>query len=219
MPAVSDDCPGGVVSRRDGAADPFRTTQAFRRKADRAGRDGDGGRARHRARRATAASGASPPARAIEAPIVVNAAGAWADRIAAQLGEPVPLEVMALMLMITSRVPPFIEPVVILRGRKLSFKQLANGTVLIGGGYLGRADRDANATGIDWSKLAESARTVWELFPVDARGRDRARLGRHRGAHARRHSRHRAERHGGGRLSTSSASRRTASSSDPASAR
>ena len=33
VPAVSDDCPGGVVSRRDGAADPFRTTQAFRRKA------------------------------------------------------------------------------------------------------------------------------------------------------------------------------------------
>ena len=33
VPAVSDACPGGVVSRRDGAADPFRTTQAFRRKA------------------------------------------------------------------------------------------------------------------------------------------------------------------------------------------
>ena len=33
MPAVVESCPGGVVSRRDGAADPFRTTQAFRRKA------------------------------------------------------------------------------------------------------------------------------------------------------------------------------------------
>src|SRR4026209_738858 len=33
VPAVSDHCPGGVVSRRDGAADPFRTTQAIRRKA------------------------------------------------------------------------------------------------------------------------------------------------------------------------------------------
>ncbi len=33
VPAVSDHCPGGVVSRRDGAADPFRTTQAFRRRA------------------------------------------------------------------------------------------------------------------------------------------------------------------------------------------
>ena len=28
VPAVADHCPGGVVSRRDGAADPFRSTQA-----------------------------------------------------------------------------------------------------------------------------------------------------------------------------------------------
>lgn len=49
------------------------------------------------------------------------------------LGEPVPLEVIAPILMITSRVPAFIEPVVILRSCKLSFKQFGNGTVVIGG--------------------------------------------------------------------------------------
>ena len=98
--------------------------------------------------------------------MIVNAAGAWADRIAAMLGEPVPLEVIAPMLMITARVPAFIRPVVILRGRKLSFKQFANGTVLIGGGHLGRPVRDQNVTVLDWAKLAESAKTVWELFPV-----------------------------------------------------
>ena len=70
------------------------------------------------------------------------------------------------MLLISARVPQFIEPVVILRGRKLSFKQLANGTVLIGGGHLGRAHRDENRTELDWHKLAESARTVCELFPI-----------------------------------------------------
>jgi sarcosine oxidase subunit beta len=70
------------------------------------------------------------------------------------------------MLMITGRVPVFFAPVVILRGRKLSFKQLANGTVLIGGGHQGRCDRDANTTQIDWHRLAESAHTVWELFPA-----------------------------------------------------
>ena len=44
VPAVSDHCPGGVVSRRDGAADPFRTTQAFRSARHREGRRGDRGR-------------------------------------------------------------------------------------------------------------------------------------------------------------------------------
>ena len=34
---MSRHCPGGVISRRDGAADPFRTTHAFRRKAESLG--------------------------------------------------------------------------------------------------------------------------------------------------------------------------------------
>ena len=166
MPAVSDHCPGGVVSRRDGAADPFRTTQAFRRRAVERGAEViEGVRVTGLARngpvwRVETSDGP------IEAPKVVNAAGAWADRIAAQLGEPVPLEVIAPMLMVSSRVPAFIDPVVILRGRKLSFKQLANGTVVIGGGHLAVPYRDENRTVLDWTKLATSARTVWELFPA-----------------------------------------------------
>jgi sarcosine oxidase subunit beta len=166
VPAVADSCPGGVVSRRDGAAIPLRATQAFKRKAASLGaiiregikvetvtRDGKNWRV------ATEAGN-------FLAPRIVNAAGAWADRIAADVGEPVPLEVIAPMLMITGPMPAFIKPVVILRGRKLSFKQFANGTVLIGGGYLGRAIRDENRTILDWSRLASNARTVWELFPI-----------------------------------------------------
>jgi sarcosine oxidase subunit beta len=55
---------------------------------------------------------------------------------------------------------------VILRGRKLSFKQFPNGTVMIGGGYLGRVYPEENATVLDWHKLQQNARTVWELFPI-----------------------------------------------------
>ncbi|MGH6781881.1 MAG: NAD(P)/FAD-dependent oxidoreductase [Sphingomonadaceae bacterium] len=166
VPAVAETCPGGVVSRRDGAAIPLRATQAFKRKAQSLGatiREGvrvetvarDGGNWR-----------VVTDEGDFFAPRIVNAAGAWADRIAAALGEPVPLEVIAPMLMITTPMPAFIKPVVILRGRKLSFKQFGNGTVLIGGGYLGRAIRDENGTILDWGKLATNARTVWDLFPI-----------------------------------------------------
>jgi len=166
VPAVSEHCPGGVVSRRDGAADPFRTTQAFRKRAIERGAEVIEGVTVTGLARTGDVWRVETSAGPIEAPKVVNAAGAWADRIAAMLGEPVPLSVVAPMLMVTSRLPAFIQPVVILRGRKLSFKQLGNGTVVIGGGHLATPDRDRNETVLDWEKLAISAATVWELFPA-----------------------------------------------------
>jgi sarcosine oxidase subunit beta len=166
VPAVADHCPGGVVSRRDGAADPFRTTQAFRRRAVEKGAEVMEGVVVTGVSRQGTNWRVETSAGPVEAPRVVNAAGAWADRIAATLGEPVPLEVFAPMLMVTSRLPAFIDPVVILRSRKLSFKQLANGTVVIGGGHPATPFRDENRTVIDFSKLAVSAQTVWELFPA-----------------------------------------------------
>jgi len=166
VPAVSDHCPGGIVSRRDGAADPFRTTQAFRRKAVSLGVEVREGVTVTGLRRKGAVWRVETSAGEFEAPKIVNAAGAWADRIAAAVGDPVPLEVIAPMLMITAPVTHFIDPVVILRSRKLSFKQFANDTVMIGGGHLARPYRDDNRSEIDWRKLADSAETVWELFPI-----------------------------------------------------
>jgi len=166
VPAISDHCVGAIVCRGDGAANPYCTTLAFKRKGESLGvrfvegtavtglaRNGGGWRV---------ATGVG----AYEAAAVVNCAGAWADRIAAALGEPVPLEPIAPMLMITAALPPFIDPVVGAAGRPLSFKQFRNGTVLIGGGHRGRLERDVNRTELDFAGLARSARTVWELFPV-----------------------------------------------------
>ena len=163
---MADACPGGVVSRRDGFADPARTTTAIRRKAQALGVDVREGVQVGVVRKDGRDFVVCADGQDWRAPILVNAAGAWAGRIAAQFGEPVPLETIAPMLMITSRAPAFIKPVVILRGRKLSFKQFANGTVMIGGGHRGVACLDTNETLLDWRKLSESARTVWELFPI-----------------------------------------------------
>ena len=167
VPAIADHCVGALVSRADGAANPYRTTMAFRRKAASLGvrfEEGQGV-----ARLARAGAGWQVETREgarRQAGVVVNCAGAWADRIAAQLGEAVPLTVWALMLMISARMPPFLRPVVGATGRPLSFKQYANGTVLIGGGHKGRPHRDENRTDLDVAGLAASAATVWDLFPI-----------------------------------------------------
>lgn len=165
-PAAADHCVGGLVSRRDGFANPYRTTWAFREKArslgvtfregvrvtglDRTGDLWEVGTSDGRFRGAA----------------LVNNAGAWADRIAAMLGDSVPLSPEAPMMMVTAPAPRFLDPVVGLQGRPLSFKQGANGTVVIGGGYRGIADRDAETTAIDFAGLQKSARTVAEVFPL-----------------------------------------------------
>lgn len=167
VPAIAEHCVGGLVSRADGAANPYRTTMAFKRKAESCGvRFVEGAQVTTLRRNGRQWCVQSAGGTQWEAPVLVNCAGAWADRIAAQLGEPVPLEVWALMLMISARMPHFLEPVIGAAGRPLSFKQYANGTVLIGGGYKGRPQRDENRTDLDFRGLSQSARTVWDLFPI-----------------------------------------------------
>lgn len=168
LPSVSPHCVGGIVSRADGAALPFRTVLAFRNAAIRLGATFLEGRPAGLPERRGGLWRVKVGDETHEAPMLVNAAGAWADRIAAVLGEPVPLEVIAPMLMITLRMPPFVKPVVGATRRPLSFKQYANGTVLIGGGHRGVADRDTNGTSLDFGKLAFNARTAAEIFPIMA---------------------------------------------------
>jgi len=58
-----------------------------------------------------------------QAPVLVNTAGAWGDRISAQMGEEVPMETIAPMLMVTARMPPIIRGVMGATDRILSIKQ------------------------------------------------------------------------------------------------
>jgi sarcosine oxidase, subunit beta len=165
-PDVSPAAAGAILSPACGHANPFRTVQAYRHKAERLGvRILEGtrvGRVRRHGGRWQVQTDRGP----LEAPVLINTAGAWADRIAADAGDPVPLEAIAPMLMITARMPRIIRGVIGAADRTLSIKQLANGTVIIGGGYRGRADRDAESTTLDHAKLAFNARIATELFPA-----------------------------------------------------
>lgn len=166
VPRIAGHCVGGLYCAADGAALPFRTVQAFRRKAERLGaRVLEGETVVSLTRRDGLWRVATAGGTTFEAPQLINAAGAWAGELAAQAGEPVPLQAIAPMLSITERVEPFLRPVLGAAGRKLSFKQFDNGTLLIGGGHLGRAEPATNRTRLDFAELAANARTVRALFP------------------------------------------------------
>jgi sarcosine oxidase, subunit beta len=165
LPAVAPQSVGGLISRRDGAALPFRTTLAFKRKAEQLKvRFHEGARVKGM-KRSAGIWKVETDRGAFESPFVVNAAGAWGGQIAALLGEPVPIEAAAYMLMITAPIAPFVKPVVGATSRSLSFKQFSNGTVLIGGGHKGRAWPDTNRTALDFAKLALNAQIAADIFP------------------------------------------------------
>jgi sarcosine oxidase subunit beta len=164
-PRLSHHVVGGVWVHDDGHAVPYRAVTAFRLAAQRLGATF------HEATPAKAIEHAggrwrvTTPRGVFSAPWLVNAAGAWSGEFAAQVGDDVPLRPAGLMLMITQRVPHFIDPVLGAAGRPLSFKQFANGTVLIGGGLTCEADVVRRHGEVDFLKLSSSARTVIDLFP------------------------------------------------------
>jgi sarcosine oxidase subunit beta len=140
VPAIAPHCTGALVCRTDGAALPFRTVTALRRKAEALGARFFEGTTVTGLQRRGPAWRIDTDRGAFEAANLVNTAGAWAHRIAAMLGEEAPVEVIAPMLMVSAALPPFLKPVVGATGRPLTFKQFANGTAVIGGGYRGSAD-------------------------------------------------------------------------------
>jgi sarcosine oxidase subunit beta len=164
-PALAPHCIGALICREDGYARPFHTLNAFRRRAASLGVDYRTGTRVTGIERIKGNWYLSTHQGVFKAPLLVNCAGAWAGQVAKTLGEPVPLKPAAPMMMVTERLPRFIEPVIGAASRKLSFKQMQNGTLLIGGAHLARLDFRHERTTLNWRKLAVSARTVLALFP------------------------------------------------------
>ena len=166
VPAAAGHCVGALVSRRDGFAEPYLTTRAFCAKSVQLGATlmehspVTAIERKHHLWRVRCGK------TAYEAPIVVNCSGAWGDRIAAKIGDSIPLQAEAPTMMVTQRVSQFLDPVVGLASRKLSFKQMPNGSVVIGGGHRSRLDMTTERTIIDFKKLMISAQTVTDVFPI-----------------------------------------------------
>lgn len=166
LPHVAPHCVGGVVSEADGYAIPYKSTLAFRRAAERHGARFIEGETVRSLRQVGSSWLIKAEQGNYEAGQLLNCAGAWADKISVMMGDNVPMSYSAPMLMITTRMPHFATPVVGAVSRPLSFKQFENGTVLIGGGAKGFADRDANRTRLDYSKLAAGSQNAIEFFPI-----------------------------------------------------
>lgn len=164
-PRLAHHVVGGIWVKDDGHAVPYRAVTAFRHAAQRLGAQFHEATPARTIERVGSQWRVSTPRGVFTAPWLVNAAGAWSGDFAAQAGDVVPMTPGGLMLMITQRVPHFVDPVLGAAGRPLSFKQFANGTVLIGGGLRCPADVVRRHGEVDFLKLSSSAQTVTDLFP------------------------------------------------------
>ena len=165
VPALAPHCKGALICRNDGYGRPYHALHAFRRKARSLGVEFRTSTRVDALVRDADEWLVTTPVGEFRAPMVLNCAGAWAGRIAASIGDTAPVRPGAPMLMITERLPRFLEPVIGAASRKLSFKQMQNGTVLIGGAHMAALDIEKQRTDMNWAKLAVSARTVMTLFP------------------------------------------------------
>ena len=165
VPSLSPHCIGALICREDGFGRPYHALTAFRHKAESLGVKYYSANEVYRINKLDNVWQIRSARGEFEADVLVNCAGAWADKIAAQLGENVPLTPQAPMMMVTERLSHFIEPVVGAASRKLSFKQMQNGTLVIGGAHLAKLNFERQTTEMDWAKLSESAQTVMALFP------------------------------------------------------
>jgi len=132
LPAVADHAVGGLACLQDGFAQPYQTTFAFQRKAQSLGVQFHEHTPAESVRHEAGIWMVETPDKLFRAAKLLIAAGAWSGQLAEQLGEYAPVEAIAPMMIVTSRLPQFCQAVVGATGRPLSFKQMPNGTVVIG---------------------------------------------------------------------------------------
>ena len=103
----------------------------------------------------------------IRAARVVNAAGAKAGRIARMLGVALDIDGFPLQVTVTEPVAPLIPHLVYSAAGKLTLKQVANGGIIIGGGWSSRVRPDGSLV-IDPGNFARNMAVAVDAVPAMA---------------------------------------------------
>jgi sarcosine oxidase subunit beta len=138
VPAVAPHMIAGSYTPTDGFANPILVTRAFAAAARRNGAKICTGTKVHGFRRErNRVVGVESSRGPIASRWVINAAGAWAASLCAELGLNLPIRPQSKQMMVTERTVAMLKPVVACLGRGLSVKQMPQGQFVIGGGWPG----------------------------------------------------------------------------------
>lgn len=156
---------GGSLCAEDGQANPRLVSPAFALAAQRAGAQifehSPVDEVNHDGQLFTLRSGR---ALQVQAPVLLNCAGAWAGALAAQFGEPVPMQSIHPAMAVTEPLPFFMGWSLGVEGGGIYCRQVARGNLVMGGGS-GIA-LDTNRARSERDAIASLSQQAVELLPA-----------------------------------------------------
>jgi glycine/D-amino acid oxidase-like deaminating enzyme len=169
-PYLAEDLKGAAYCPLEGYANPLLTAPAYAARATEAGA-ALRTHARVTAIRPLDGTGAakflvSTTRGDVRAHRVVNAAGAWAGELAALNGIALPLQPQGLHVNVTEPREHVLTALVQHIGRRLTLKQAANGTFIIGGGWPARPEPPPARYSVRWRSAAGNAWAAMRVVPL-----------------------------------------------------
>jgi glycine/D-amino acid oxidase-like deaminating enzyme len=168
-PYLADDLLGATWCPDEGHANPMLAAPLFALRASEAG-------AELRTHAGVTAVETSPEAGArrftvetaagiIRSHRIVDAAGAWANDVAALVGLQLPIRAEGLQLNVTEPRDHVLEPMVQHIGRRLTLKQSANHTFIIGGGWPAHPEEPPRRYSTTWESAAGNVAVAVRVMP------------------------------------------------------
>lgn len=167
-PYVTDRAIGAAWCAGEGKGNPLAAGPALAAAARRAGATLTERCALQGLERTPAGWCASTPRGSIRAARVVNAAGAKAGAVAAMVGVTLQIEGFAIQATVTERVAPLVPHLVYSAAGKLTCKQMANGSFIIGGGWpaLERTGERGGGLAVSHASLAANMAVARRTVPA-----------------------------------------------------
>jgi glycine/D-amino acid oxidase-like deaminating enzyme len=161
-PYLADDLLGASFCPQEGHANPFLAAPVF---ALRAAERGAVIRTHTEVTEVNPGFTVETTRGTIHANRVVNAAGAWANDVAAMSGIRLPIWVEGLHVNVTEPREHVLDPLLQHIGRRLTLKQAANGTFIIGGGWPSRSEPAPARYSTLWESAAGNAAVAVRVMP------------------------------------------------------
>lgn len=170
-PYLSERMAGGLLCPFEGKANPLLATPAFARAAQAHGARVAVGIELLEIEQTSSGFRVETSGGLIECERIVDCAGVAAGEISALVGVPLPVESWPLQAHVTEPVAPLVRHLVYFAGERLTLKQAAVGSVLIGGGWPSKPDPETGKPAVSYNSLHANLRVAQHVVPALARVR------------------------------------------------